>query len=561
MNDIELALNASEEIGRLYKAGKSFSVDTPVHALSYLRGLASAFCDVLDRDLVSNRLSEKISSLDDRGLLKRSVKRNLRALQLIGNKAAHPERFDFVELNFEKLAEDALVAARALIEQIFIARHESVPDYAVAAVESSAIREMCARAMLDADIHAINQAGEYFKERAARHKHEGPLSAYRYPIAAVSDIEQAMFWYKRGASELHPNCMFRYGSYLAGQVNEDLDEVKKGQTYILGAAQADHAEALFYVAEKYLNGQGIFKQDRSVARELYQRAAEQRHPGALSQLGAIYAQGLGCEIDDSKAAEYTILAAEAGFPQAQYNLFVLFYNGIGVTKDESVAIKWLLKAKMQNYPNAIYFYAWCMRNGKIPGCSSSETLEEFKRAIGFKEVRSRAALNAAEMTEEQDSSIRALVTAVDHLRVCFSEISKDGDPHALGDRFLSSCKKIVGRLREQINLMGQDRSLQGNDVLVSTLFDAECIPFQDQNTRLSQIREMLKRYQLAPSVTIINALRREACLTVRSKAMYPQLQLPTAPQRPIKRPASQKPNELCKCGSGLKYKKCHGLNP
>lgn len=91
MDDIQLAYGASADIGRLYRDAKAFSIDTPVLALLSLRGLAAIFCDYLDRGLTELMLSDKISHLDQQGMLKPKVKQQLRLLQNSGNKAAHPE--------------------------------------------------------------------------------------------------------------------------------------------------------------------------------------------------------------------------------------------------------------------------------------------------------------------------------------------------------------------------------------------------------------------------------------------------------------------------------------
>ena len=35
---------------------------------------------------------------------------------------------------------------------------------------------------------------------------------------------------------------------------------------------------------------------------------------------------------------------------------------------------------------------------------------------------------------------------------------------------------------------------------------------------------------------------------------------PDVPKAPVKKPKKQKPNAICSCGSGKKYKKCCGAN-
>jgi hypothetical protein len=94
MDDIEFAKGATPEIWRLYQAGKSFSVDTPMQA-PHLRGLASAFCHCLDKEFSGVGVDAKIKSLNDRRLLKPTTFQSLRTLQRAENIAAHPEDFQF----------------------------------------------------------------------------------------------------------------------------------------------------------------------------------------------------------------------------------------------------------------------------------------------------------------------------------------------------------------------------------------------------------------------------------------------------------------------------------
>ncbi|MNO81943.1 hypothetical protein D3C76_732020 [compost metagenome] len=563
MNDNQFAYGASAEIGRLYRDAKAFSIDTPVLALLSLRGLAATFCDCLDHGLTGLTLADKITTLDQQEMLKPKVKQQLRLLQSNGNKAAHPESFDFVELNLPALAAEALVAARNLIEHLYTARHQDVPEYEVAEIESGALKEMCVRAMLDQDVDAMNQAGEYFKERADQHSKIGvPLHSDGYPLEAKEDIDHAMFWFKRGASQRHPNCLYQYGHYLTkhlfnGQEQEQA-QINEGERYIEQAAQADHADALVYVAQRTIYGLGVFVHDEAYAFELYSRAAKLGHPAALSGLGLMYLQGVGCEASLINAAQLTLQAAQSGFPQAQYNLSVLLKGGSGVIKSEKDFIYWLEEAAAQDYPNAVYNLACFIREGMIPDRPASGAEAEFVRAMAFDEFRARAALSAAEMIYERTSQRPDLLRAAVYLQECFALLSTDGDPTDLRDECLLACKKIVGRLREQLNVNGPDSSLNGSDILTLTLFDRSFIPVVDRLARERAVGKQLFDLSRVSSEQSAAYLLREACLNPR-----PTRQVSLESQRmTVLRTASNTPqlgrNEPCHCGSGKKFKKCHG---
>lgn len=564
MDDIQLAYGASADIGRLYRDAKAFSIDTPALALLSLRGLATIFCDCLDRDLPRMMLADKITHLDQQGMLKAKVRQQLRLLQISGNQAAHPESYDFIELDLPAIAAEALAAARNLIEHIYTARHQDVPEYEVAEIESGVLKEMCVRAMLDQDIEAMNQAGMYFKERADQHsKFEVLLHSDGYPLEAKEDIDHAMFWFKRGANKKHPNCLYEYGHYLATPLFNDQEQeqaqINEGERYIAQAALADHPDALVYVAHRTISGIGIFVQDEAHAFELYNRAAKLGHPAALSGLGLMYLEGTGCEASPIKAAQLTLQAAQAGFPQAQYNLAVLFRNGTGVPKSEADFIHWLEEAAAQDYPCAVYQLACLIREGRIPNRPASDAEAEFERAMAFEKFGARAALSTAEMIYERTSQRSDLLRAASYLQNCFELLSKDGDPTNLRDECFLACKNVVGRLREQINVNGPDGSLNGNDILTLTLFDRHCIPVADRHVRQMAVAEQLYNLGHISSDQGGAYLLREACLNLRPKRQLPQM----GRQMTVLRSASNIPqqgrNEPCHCGSGKKFKRCHGL--
>ena len=510
MNDIQLADGASTEIGRLYRDAKAFSIDAPVQALLSLRGLAATFCDCLDHGLTGLTLADKITRLDQQEMLKPKVKQQLRLLQSNGNKAAHPENFDYVELDLPARAAEALVAARNLIEHLYTVSHRDVPEYEVAEIESGALKEMCVRAMLDQDIDAMNQAGKYFKERADQHsKMGGPLHPDGYPLEAKEDIDHAMFWFKRGADKRHPNCLYEYGHYLAKQLFHDKEQINQGELFIARAAQADHADAIVYAAQGSLEGRGIFDRDEVYAHELFSRAAKLGHPVALSQLGTMYVNGIGCEPDPIIAAQLILQAAQAGFPHAQYNLAVLYLDGAGVDKSEKESIRWLKEAAAQDLPNAVYKLACFIRESRIPDRPASDAEAEFERLMAFDEFRARAALSVAEMIYERTSQRPDLLRAAKYLQDCFGALSIDGDPTNLRGKCLLACKKVVGRLREQINVNGPDSSL---DILTLSFFEQFLIPAFDKSARESVLIKQHVELGCVSSEQGVKQLLNKACL-------------------------------------------------
>lgn len=556
MDDIKLAMGAGPEIGRLYKEGKAFSEETPVLALSFLRGLAVAYCNSLDRDLEGGTLSEKIESLQRQGILKPQMRKPLRVLQLNGNKGAHPESYDFVKLDFPALAAEALQAARELIEQFYWLKDGIVPTYVIAPVQSGALKDMCVRAMLERDIEAMYLAGSFFFERAEREPKVGEvLAADGYPQSNRWDIEQAMFWFKHAAEAEHPSAGYQYGYYLTQHYDVDEDRLSEGERYIDRAAQKKHPDALVYVGNASLKGSGIFGKDEEYAREVFKEAAQLGHPMAWAQLGAMHGLGVGGTEDKIAAALYTLQAARAGIPSAQFNLFAMYVTGDGLPKDEAEGIKNLQEAASQGHPSAIYNLATYIERGKIPGREVNEAEAEYERAMQFPEFRARSALYAAMSIESRTDEMSDLIRAARYLQTCYS-LSIEEDPHNLRAECLETCRKVVGRMRAHLNVHGPDSSLQAEDIFTPAFFDNDCIPVVDWDERLRYLWGAIVQSS-DPSTVAANTafLIREACLNPRP----PKPAVAAEPRAPIlKLVSKERRNDPCLCGSGIKFKKCHG---
>ena len=78
------------------------------------------------------------------------------------------------------------------------------------------------------------------------------------------------------------------------------------------------------------------------------KAAELGSESAMCQLGYMYDQGLGVDVDFKNAREWYEKAANLGYSDAQCNLGYIYQEGIGVEVDYKEAMKWYLKAAEQN---------------------------------------------------------------------------------------------------------------------------------------------------------------------------------------------------------------------
>ena len=560
MNDIELAFEVSSVVGRLYQNARDFADETPAHALYYLRGLAMVFCDCLNKNFTNETLRDKINFLGHEGLLKQKQKQQLKVLQHNGNKAAHPENYEFTDFNFAELANEALVAARGLIEFLYDLKNGAKPHYEITEITSSSLKDMCVKAMLERDVEAINQAGEYFKEKAKLFPESKYIRLDGYPLDADDDIEQAMFWFMQGSNSNHHNCLYQYGKYLAQHPQSTKDQLTEAYLYLRRSAAAEHPDALYLVAQMTLDGNDIFNKDEYYSFELFERAANRGQINALSQLGAMYERGIGCERNQEKAFTYIKAAALEGIPQAQYNLYVLHANNSIYIDNDIEAINWLREAAEQDYPEAIYAYACLIRDNKISDRSASDAEAEFKRALEFPQIAHKAAISAANMVYGRVHSVADLADAAAYLQHNYSLISSSDDLEIkqCKEDYLTVCKKIVGSLREHLNQNGPQPSLELSDIFSAALFDKNCTPYPNKDQRIRVLSNIFLGLKINPNNTL-SEFYREACLKPKPQ---PQPQ-PNMIQTENHKLSSNMPsklgrNDFCYCGSGLKYKKCHG---
>jgi len=112
-----------------------------------------------------------------------------------------------------------------------------------------------------------------------------------------------------------------------------------------------NAEAQFQVGLMYEQGLGT-DVDRQTAQRYYQQAAEQQSPQALDALGTLYLKGEGVIQNFKESLRLFQQAAAQGYPQAQHNLGVAYADGKGTFRDPVKAHMWFNLASANGYPQA-----------------------------------------------------------------------------------------------------------------------------------------------------------------------------------------------------------------
>jgi hypothetical protein len=106
----------------------------------------------------------------------------------------------------------------------------------------------------------------------------------------------------------------------------------------------------------------------SKAVDLYKRAAEQGHSGALNTLANCYLHGRGVDVDEVHAADLYQRPGEHGNTQALVSLGGCYLNGWGVHQDEPVGLELLTEAALKGSieaENMLFWYS-ISSSGHVP---------------------------------------------------------------------------------------------------------------------------------------------------------------------------------------------------
>mgnify|MGYP000880160952 CR=1 FL=1 len=136
--------------------------------------------------------------------------------------------------------------------------------------------------------------------------------------------------------------------------------------------------------------EGIFRQgqklelsDPAAAADLYQRAADQGHTGAMTALGGLYEQGSGVKQDPKEALSWYRTAADKGDVRGMTALAVLFETGDGVAKSEAEAASLYRRAASQGSAKALNNLGLMLRDGRGVPKDDNEAFQLFQKAAGL----------------------------------------------------------------------------------------------------------------------------------------------------------------------------------
>ena len=189
--------------------------------------------------------------------------------------------------------------------------------------------------------------------------------------------------------------------FAARTTSYDLDSME----YVRDAL-AGNVDAQYKLALCYQNGAGGVAVNKEEAFKWYKLAAEAGGgAGAMSDLGACYANGVGVAVDMNEAVKWFRIAAEMGHAGAQFNMGLCYAEGTGVSVDMGEAVKWYERAAEAEAGNEDAFFSLgvCYANGTGVAVNKDEAFRWYKRAAKAGHKFANDALAQISFTDANDA--------------------------------------------------------------------------------------------------------------------------------------------------------------
>ena len=186
-------------------------------------------------------------------------------------------------------------------------------------------------------------------------------------------------------------------AYLYGSDTVEQDFNEAFRLFLL-EAESGNALAMHDLGRMFADGLGR-EIDPAVVHERYEKAlfafldveAEKHKPCLQYRIGKMYADGLGTPQDYEQAASWFQEAVDKNHKYAQYPLASLYYRGQGVVQDYETAFELYRRSADQGNPYADYELAKMFRDGIGTQKNTDEAGEHFKRAFtGFSSLEAES---------------------------------------------------------------------------------------------------------------------------------------------------------------------------
>ena len=150
----------------------------------------------------------------------------------------------------------------------------------------------------------------------------------------------------------------------SGTSETDLDRVmEKSLGCFKRAAAEKDPNGLYNLGMCLMRGYGCVP-DADKAFDCFKAAAEAGHPEAINNIGGFYRDGIVVEKDLVVAAKWFAKSAALENPYGELNYALAILRGEGVEKDQPRAAAMLRDVAMQGSPEAMNAYGMCLYNGE-----------------------------------------------------------------------------------------------------------------------------------------------------------------------------------------------------
>jgi uncharacterized protein len=160
-------------------------------------------------------------------------------------------------------------------------------------------------------------------------------------VGVKQDEARAAIWFRRAAESVL-NAQHWYGRILAQGRGVEPDPAE-ARFWLQKCADAELPEGLVDLANLHLSGEGG-PCDHEAARQLFERAANRGHAGAMFSLGAMYGGGHDIPTDRGRALAWYQAGAEKGDPMAALMLGRYLAKGIATPAAPDAAKHWFRQA-------------------------------------------------------------------------------------------------------------------------------------------------------------------------------------------------------------------------
>ena len=156
-------------------------------------------------------------------------------------------------------------------------------------------------------------------------------------------------------------------------------ELQEGDRVVREGGGAGTRNAQYNLGVMYKNGHGVDVNYKK-AIEWYEKAAKQGDANAQYNLGVMYHHGHGVDVNYKKAIEWYEKAAKQGYADAQYNLGLMYHHGQGVDVNYKKAIEWYEKAAEQGDAQAQYNLGIMYDHGQGVDVNYKKAIEWYEKA-------------------------------------------------------------------------------------------------------------------------------------------------------------------------------------